>query len=63
MKLAWDTYNLLHMPAYAQQSHEIGAKLMGASNARDYMAVAAVAAAVLLKCNGAKKLFTTKLPR
>lgn len=57
VKLAYDTYNYVHMPAYAQQAHEIGAKLMGASNSLDYMAVASVAAEVLLKCQDNRKRF------
>ena len=60
VKLAYDTFNYVHMPAYAQQAHEIGAKVTFVNNFKDYMAVSSVAAEVLLKCKANTKLFDRK---
>jgi hypothetical protein len=46
--------------AYAQQAHEIGAKVTSVNNFKDYMAVSSVAAEVLLKCKANTKLFDRK---
>lgn len=50
IKIAWDGFKLEHMPAYVEQAHVIGARVVPATNgADDYMAVAPVAAAALLR--------------
>lgn len=49
VKIAWDGFQWEHMPAYAEQGHAVGARLTAAANGVDYMAVAPVAAAALLR--------------